>query len=311
MSPHGRCRHLLTRMSRAPRREIRRRRVAGGFGGDIQFEELRRAAGRRMAVTVAAPPASCRSATTTWAPRGERERNRRADAGPCARDQRTFLKARTCRHAADCPETVTRNPARPSPPVTTCSLASPPGCRRITVVPSDHHGLSSSAVATHPSPGCLRLANDADVPALEALIPARSVVCRDPHYSVAQMEAALGSVFYVDRQLIRDGTYFVVEQDGILLGAGSGWPTTCALAATAGGWRRMNFSIHGTRAESGILCFIPNGHGGARSPAAQPLVVRHGSVKSPSRGPPPVADMRSPGGWNFPSATDCPPRGSK
>jgi len=31
------------------------------------------------------------------------------------------------------------------------------------------------------------------------------------HYSAAQMDGALGSVFGVDRQLIRDGTYFVVE----------------------------------------------------------------------------------------------------
>lgn len=36
------------------------------------------------------------------------------------------------------------------------------------------------------------------------------------------MEAALGTVFGVDRQLIRDGTYFVVEQDGLIVGCG-GW----------------------------------------------------------------------------------------
>ncbi|MFO1461052.1 MAG: GNAT family N-acetyltransferase [Verrucomicrobiota bacterium] len=88
---------------------------------------------------------------------------------------------------------------------------------------------SSSAVATRdPSPGCLRLANDADVPALEALIPRSVRGLQGSHYSVAQMEAALGSVFAVDRQLIRDGTYFVVEQDGILLGAG-GWSRRRAL----------------------------------------------------------------------------------
>jgi len=36
------------------------------------------------------------------------------------------------------------------------------------------------------------------------------------------MEAALGPVFGVDRQLIRDGTYFVVENMGQVLGCG-GW----------------------------------------------------------------------------------------
>jgi GNAT superfamily N-acetyltransferase len=36
------------------------------------------------------------------------------------------------------------------------------------------------------------------------------------------MEAALGPVFGVDRQLIRDGTYFVTESDGAIVGCG-GW----------------------------------------------------------------------------------------
>jgi GNAT superfamily N-acetyltransferase len=36
------------------------------------------------------------------------------------------------------------------------------------------------------------------------------------------MEAALGPVFGVDRQLIRDGTYIVAERDGVMVGCG-GW----------------------------------------------------------------------------------------
>jgi GNAT superfamily N-acetyltransferase len=36
------------------------------------------------------------------------------------------------------------------------------------------------------------------------------------------MEAALGPVFGVDRQLIQDGTYFVVEDGGAIIGGG-GW----------------------------------------------------------------------------------------
>jgi GNAT superfamily N-acetyltransferase len=91
--------------------------------------------------------------------------------------------------------------------------------------------MDSSATADTaraPEPGSLRLATDADVPALEALIPRSVRGLQGSHYSTAQREAALGSVFAVDRQLIRDGTYFVVEQDGRLLGAG-GWSRRRAL----------------------------------------------------------------------------------
>ena len=68
----------------------------------------------------------------------------------------------------------------------------------------------------------LRLAREADVPALEVLIPLSVRALQARYYSEEQMEAALGRIFGVDRQLIRDGTYFVVEQDGGILGCG-GW----------------------------------------------------------------------------------------
>src|SRR5438477_13208163 len=68
----------------------------------------------------------------------------------------------------------------------------------------------------------LRLAREADVPALEALIPVSVRTLQAPYYSAAQMEAAIGPVFGVDRQLIRDGTYFVVEHEGRIIGCG-GW----------------------------------------------------------------------------------------
>jgi GNAT superfamily N-acetyltransferase len=68
----------------------------------------------------------------------------------------------------------------------------------------------------------LRLAREADVPALEKLIALSARGLRADFYSAAQIEGALGSVFGVDRQLIRDGTYFVVDCDGALIGCG-GW----------------------------------------------------------------------------------------
>jgi len=68
----------------------------------------------------------------------------------------------------------------------------------------------------------LRLASVADIPALEQLIPASVFALQSSYYSTAQMEAALGPIFGVDAQLIQDGTYFVVEQDGQIVGCG-GW----------------------------------------------------------------------------------------
>jgi predicted N-acetyltransferase YhbS len=61
-----------------------------------------------------------------------------------------------------------------------------------------------------------------DVPALEALIPVSARELQAAHYSAAQIEAALGPVFAVDRQLIIDRTYFVVEREGTIIGCG-GW----------------------------------------------------------------------------------------
>jgi GNAT superfamily N-acetyltransferase len=42
------------------------------------------------------------------------------------------------------------------------------------------------------------------------------------HYNDAQIEAAIATVFGVDTDLIEDGTYFVVESSGVLVGCG-GW----------------------------------------------------------------------------------------
>lgn len=74
----------------------------------------------------------------------------------------------------------------------------------------------------------LRLARESDVHALETLITLSVHGLQTPYYSRAQMDAALGTVFGVDRQLIRDGTYFVAEQDGAIVGCG-GWSRRLSL----------------------------------------------------------------------------------
>ena len=71
-------------------------------------------------------------------------------------------------------------------------------------------------------PHRLRPATRADLPALAPLIArsARALGAQD--YRPEQIEGALQGAFGVDTQLIDDGTYFVVESDGHLVGCG-GW----------------------------------------------------------------------------------------
>jgi GNAT superfamily N-acetyltransferase len=80
----------------------------------------------------------------------------------------------------------------------------------------------------------LRFAREPDIPALELLIPLSVRTLQAAHYSPAQMEAALGPVFGVDRQLIRDETYFVAEDCGQIAGCG-GWSKRKSLFGSDGG----------------------------------------------------------------------------
>jgi hypothetical protein len=70
---------------------------------------------------------------------------------------------------------------------------------------------------------CPRLAVERDIPALAELIPLSVRALQAQHYLPEQLETALDTdVFGVDRQLICDRTYFVVECDGPIVGCG-GW----------------------------------------------------------------------------------------
>jgi GNAT superfamily N-acetyltransferase len=68
----------------------------------------------------------------------------------------------------------------------------------------------------------LRQATLNDIPGIEALIArsARGLSAGD--YRSSQIEGALRGAFGVDTQLLADGTYFVAEEDGRLVGCG-GW----------------------------------------------------------------------------------------
>lgn len=68
----------------------------------------------------------------------------------------------------------------------------------------------------------LRKATTQDQPAIEDLIARSARELGAPDYTPQQIEGALRGAFGVDSQLIRDGTYFVVEAGGRIVGCG-GW----------------------------------------------------------------------------------------
>jgi GNAT superfamily N-acetyltransferase len=68
----------------------------------------------------------------------------------------------------------------------------------------------------------VRVATDADVPALRTLIAASVRGLSAGYYTPEQAEGALVHVFGPDTQLIADRTYFIVESSGDVVAAG-GW----------------------------------------------------------------------------------------
>lgn len=82
----------------------------------------------------------------------------------------------------------------------------------------------------------LRAAELADVPQLEQLIADSARVLCAADYTATQIDAALGSAWGVDTQLIRDRTYFVLAADSGM--------------AACGGWSRRR-TLFGTDAHGG------------------------------------------------------------
>jgi N-acetylglutamate synthase-like GNAT family acetyltransferase len=68
----------------------------------------------------------------------------------------------------------------------------------------------------------IRQATVGDIPALEELIPQSVRLLSISYYTAEQIESALVHVFGVDTQLIEDGTYYVAEMEGGIVGCG-GW----------------------------------------------------------------------------------------
>ena len=89
---------------------------------------------------------------------------------------------------------------------------------------ADNPTSANPAVPAEPDPGLatLRLASLDDVAEIERLIEMSVLALQAGDYTPAQMAGALGGVFGVDRQLIRDRSYFVADRDGRIVGCG-GW----------------------------------------------------------------------------------------
>src|SRR5918911_529546 len=68
----------------------------------------------------------------------------------------------------------------------------------------------------------LRKATLDDRPILEGLMAESARGLSRQDYTGAQIEAALGSAMGVDTELIRDGTFFVVEAEGEIVACGGG-----------------------------------------------------------------------------------------
>ena len=79
----------------------------------------------------------------------------------------------------------------------------------------------------------IRTATLGDAEALRELIAKSARELGREDYTAKQIEAALNGAWGVDTELIRDGTYFVVEGDGRL--------------AACGGWSRRKHCLEATR----------------------------------------------------------------
>lgn len=97
-----------------------------------------------------------------------------------------------------------------------------------------------------------RLARLADVPVLAELISHSARVLQRDTYTPEQLDGAVGTIFGVDTQLIRDGTYFVA--------------TVADRIVACGGWSRRITTCGGDSAKCG--------DDRLRDPATEPAMIR-------------------------------------
>lgn len=101
----------------------------------------------------------------------------------------------------------------------------------------------------------LRLATLDDVSVLEELIPISARELQRAYYTEEQIEGAIGTVFGVDTQLIRDETYFVCEEAGRVVGCG-GWSRRKSLYGSDKLSRKENALLDPKRDPARIRAFF-------------------------------------------------------
>jgi GNAT superfamily N-acetyltransferase len=106
----------------------------------------------------------------------------------------------------------------------------------------------------------IRLATTADIPALRELIDRSVRILQRKDYSKQQLDAALGTAYGVDTQLIADETYYIVEAIGAagekLLAACGGWSMRKTLYGSDHGPYRDNAMLDPARDAAKIRAFF-------------------------------------------------------
>jgi GNAT superfamily N-acetyltransferase len=106
----------------------------------------------------------------------------------------------------------------------------------------------------------IRLATTADIPGLLELIDKSVRVLQREDYSAEQLDAALGTAYGVDTQLIADETYYVVEAIGAggekVLAACGGWSMRKTLYGSDHGPYRDNAMLDPGRDAAKIRAFF-------------------------------------------------------
>ncbi len=79
----------------------------------------------------------------------------------------------------------------------------------------------------------LRKATESDIPEIERVMRESIAGISNRSYDARQVESSLKFIAHLDRDLVGDGTYFVVESDGGIVGCG-GWSRRGRLYAGSG-----------------------------------------------------------------------------